>query len=56
MKWAREPIRASKTGYAWDALFINQAIFAMTSSDVDNGRYILTTTDVGEISFPTWVP
>jgi hypothetical protein len=52
MKWAKELIRASKTGYAWDALFISQAIFVMTSSDVDDGRYILTTTDVGKISSP----
>jgi hypothetical protein len=50
MKWAKELIRASKTGYAWDALFISQAIFVMTSSDVDDGRYILTTSGVRKIS------
>jgi hypothetical protein len=45
------PIKYSvKNRFAWDALFISQAIFVMTSSDVDDGRYILTTSGVRQIS------
>jgi hypothetical protein len=45
------PIKYSvKNRFAWDALFISQAIFVMTSSDVDDGRYILTTSGVRKIA------
>jgi len=49
MKWAREQKRALKTRYSWEALAISQSIFVKMSSDVDDGRNILTTSGVGKI-------